>query len=63
MSRDLWHGRQEGGKDRSSPFPNAPVRGRNSNQFAEGAARPHYYGHRDRRRERMMAVGADTLPG
>jgi hypothetical protein len=51
----------EGGKDRSAPFPNAPARGRNSNQFAEGAARPHYYGH-DRLRERMMAAGADTLP-
>ena len=52
----------ETGKDRSAPFPNAPARGRNSNQFAEGAARPHYYGHRDRLRERMMAAGADTLP-
>jgi hypothetical protein len=52
----------ENGKDGSAPFPNAPARGRNSNQFAEGAARPHYYGHRDRLRERMMAAGADTLP-
>jgi DNA repair protein RadC len=52
----------ETGKDRSAPFPNSPARGRNSNQFAEGAARPHYYGHRDRLRERMMAAGADTLP-
>jgi DNA repair protein RadC len=36
--------------------------GHNSSQFAEGSAQPHYYGHRQRLRERMMASGADSLP-
>src|SRR5437667_6547544 len=40
-----------------------PGTGHNSNQFAEAeAARPHYYGHRHRLRERMMAAGAENLP-
>jgi DNA repair protein RadC len=48
------------GADGKAPFPSSV--GHNSNQFAEGSARPHYYGHRQRLRERMMAAGADTLP-
>ncbi len=46
----------------SAPFPDA-VAGHGRNEFAEaGAARPHYYGHRQRLRERMMASGPETLP-
>jgi DNA repair protein RadC len=42
-------------------YANAARRGRN--EFAEGAAAaPHYYGHRRRLRERMIAAGADSLP-
>ncbi len=37
--------------------------GHNSAGFAEAApSLPHYYGHRQRLRERMMAAGADSLP-
>jgi DNA repair protein RadC len=51
----------ENGKDGPIPFAN-PVRpGRN--EFAEGpTAVPHYYGHRRRLRERMIAAGAESLP-
>jgi DNA repair protein RadC len=49
------------GADGSAPFPAAPAHGRN--EFAEAApAVPHYYGHRQRLRERMMAAGPETLP-
>jgi len=42
-------------------FPNAVRHGRN--EFAEGeTAVPHYYGHRRRLRERMIAAGAESLP-
>jgi DNA repair protein RadC len=48
--------------DGAAPFPNPVVR-QGRNEFAEaGAARPHYYGHRQRLRERMMASGPETLP-
>src|SRR5271170_2266066 len=48
--------------DGTAPFPDPAVR-RGRNEFAEaGAARPHYYGHRQRLRERMMASGPETLP-
>jgi DNA repair protein RadC len=50
------------GADRSAPFPNATGHNSERNQFAEGAARPHYYGHRQRLRERMLAAGAESLP-
>ncbi|MGB9647228.1 MAG: DNA repair protein RadC [Stellaceae bacterium] len=43
-----------------APFPNAVGHGRN--EFAEAAAVPHYYGHRRRLRERMIAAGAESLP-
>ena len=48
------------GTDRAAPFPNAVAHGRN--EFAEAAALPHYYGHRQRLRERMMASGPENLP-
>jgi DNA repair protein RadC len=50
----------ENGTDGSAPF----AMGHNSNaaQFADGVALPHYYGHRQRLRERMMAAGAENLP-
>ena len=32
------------------------------NEFAESAAVPHYYGHRRRLRERLIAAGAENLP-
>lgn len=44
-----------------APYPEAAAR-RGRNEFSDGAARPHYYGHRQRLRERMMAAGPDTLP-
>jgi DNA repair protein RadC len=51
----------ENGKDGTVPFPNPAGRGRN--EFAEGpTAVPHYYGHRRRLRERMIAAGAESLP-
>jgi DNA repair protein RadC len=44
-----------------APFPNAVPHGRN--EFAEAVtAVPHYYGHRRRLRERMIAAGAESLP-
>jgi DNA repair protein RadC len=43
-----------------APFPSAVAHGRN--EFAEAAALPHYYGHRQRLRERMMASGPENLP-
>jgi DNA repair protein RadC len=51
----------EGG--RSVAYP-APVRyGSNSHQFGEGApAQPHYYGHRNRLRQRLLDAGAEKLP-
>jgi DNA repair protein RadC len=48
------------GTDGTALFPNAVGHGRN--EFAEGAAVPHYYGHRQRLRERMMASGPENLP-
>ncbi len=43
------------------PFPNAVSHGRN--EFAEAVtAVPHYYGHRRRLRERLIAAGAENLP-
>src|SRR6266853_3993887 len=51
----------ENGKDGMAPFPNAVWHGRN--EFAEaGSTVPHYYGHRRRLRERMIAAGAESLP-
>jgi hypothetical protein len=49
------------GKDGMAPFSTAVGHGRN--EFAEGVtAVPHYYGHRRRLRERMIAAGAESLP-
>ena len=49
------------GKGGMAPFPDAVRHGRN--EFADGAsAVPHYYGHRRRLRERMIAAGAESLP-
>ncbi len=51
----------ENGKDGTAPFPTAVGHGRN--EFAEAVtAVPHYYGHRRRLRERMIAAGAESLP-
>jgi DNA repair protein RadC len=51
----------ENGKDGRAPFPVAASHGRN--EFADGvSAVPHYYGHRRRLRERMIAAGAESLP-
>jgi len=52
---------KETGTAGMAPFPQA--RGRNAKGFAEAApAVPHYYGHRRRLRERMIAAGAESLP-
>jgi hypothetical protein len=51
----------ENSKDERTPFPNPAEQRRN--EFAEAAAGvPHYYGHRRRLRERMIAAGAESLP-
>ncbi len=48
--------------DGAVAFPSPAVR-QGRNEFAEaGGARPHYYGHRQRLRERMMAAGPEALP-
>src|SRR6266446_9023094 len=50
----------ENGKD-AAPFPNPVAHGRN--EFTEGTPPvPHYYGHRRRLRERLIAAGAENLP-
>jgi len=36
--------------------------GQSRNEFSEGAAVPHYFGHRQRLRERMLANGTESLP-
>ncbi len=52
---------REYGKDGMAPFPNAVGHGRS--EFAEAVTSvPHYYGHRRRLRERMIAAGAESLP-
>ena len=48
------------GTDGAAPFPNAVGHGRN--EFADGAVVPHYFGHRERLRERMLASGTENLP-
>ena len=46
-----------------SGAPAAAGGAHNNTGFAEAAvALPHYYGHRQRLRERMMAAGSETLP-
>ena len=51
----------ENGKDGTASFPSVAGHGRN--EFADGvSAVPHYYGHRRRLRERMIAAGAESLP-
>jgi len=51
---------QECGMAGVAQFPNA-VRNSRS-EFAEAAGVPHYYGHRRRLRERMIAAGPESLP-
>jgi DNA repair protein RadC len=48
------------GSDGAAPFPNPPGRGRN--EFADAATAPHYFGHRERLRERMLTSGTENLP-
>ena len=62
LCREIYGtGEQENGKDGAAPFPNAVGHGRN--EFAEAVtAVPHYYGHRRRLRERLVAAGAENLP-
>jgi DNA repair protein RadC len=48
------------GADAGEPFPVAPAS--NSRQFSDAPARPHYFGHRQRLRERMISAGAESLP-
>jgi hypothetical protein len=49
----------ESGEEGMASFPEAVQHGRS--EFSEGAV-PHYYGHRRRLRERMIATGAESLP-
>ena len=49
------------GRHGMAPYPDPPRQ--RSGEFAEVAtAVPHYYGHRRRLRERMIAAGAENLP-
>jgi DNA repair protein RadC len=44
-------------------LPNAMERSANRNQLADGVpAVPHYYGHRNRLRQRLIDAGAENLP-
>jgi DNA repair protein RadC len=46
-----------------APFPDPPQAGGSRSRFAEGApAVPHYYGHRNRLRQRLLDAGAENLP-
>ena len=62
LCRDIYGAdRQEEGNAAADRFPDVAAHGRN--EFAEaGPAIPHYYGHRRRLRERMIAAGAENLP-
>jgi DNA repair protein RadC len=62
LCRDIYGADgQANGKTAADPFPDVTAYGRN--EFAEaGLAVPHYYGHRRRLRERMIAAGAENLP-
>jgi DNA repair protein RadC len=48
------------GADGMAPLPSVVEHGRN--EFSEGAAVPHYFGHRQRLRERLIDSGAEGLP-
>jgi DNA repair protein RadC len=48
------------GTDGVVPIPDAD--GPRRNEFSEGPALPHYFGHRQRLRERMIANGTESLP-
>jgi DNA repair protein RadC len=62
LCREIFGGEMlEDGNAGRAQFPDTPRHGRN--EFAEAAsAVPHYYGHRRRLRERMIAAGAESLP-
>ena len=48
------------GADGMAPLPSVVEHGRN--EFSEGAAVPHYFGYRQRLRERLIDSGAESLP-
>ncbi|HEU0156904.1 MAG TPA: DNA repair protein RadC [Stellaceae bacterium] len=49
--------------ERSAPYPSPARHGSNSHQFAEGTPSvPHYYGHRNRLRQRFLDADAEKLP-
>jgi DNA repair protein RadC len=48
------------GADGMAPLPSVVEHGRN--EFSEAAAVPHYFGHRQRLRERLIDSGAESLP-
>ncbi len=51
------------GTDGTMPQANAGGRGGNRNQLAEGTPSvPHYFGHRERLRQRLVDAGAESLP-
>ena len=47
------------GSDGAAPFPNPAAHGRN--ELADAGTAPHYFGHRERLRERMLASGTENL--
>jgi DNA repair protein RadC len=47
------------GSEGAAPFPNPAGHGRN--EFADATTAPHYFGHRERLRERLLAVGTENL--
>src|SRR5271165_1095317 len=62
LCREIYGTDGPADSEEGSPvFPTAVGHGRN--EFAEaGSAVPHYYGHRRRLRERMIAAGPENLP-
>jgi DNA repair protein RadC len=53
----------ENGADGIASFPNAAGHNSERSQFAEAAAaRPHYFGHRERLRQRLIDAGSENLP-
>ena len=53
---------QETGMDQIASFPAAAGHNSERRQFAEAAARPHYFGHRQRLRQRLLDAGPENLP-
>jgi DNA repair protein RadC len=58
LCRDIYG---SDGADGAERFPERGA-GHNSRQLGDAPTVPHYFGHRDRLRERMLTAGPDNLP-